>query len=77
MSRSTSPREILPLIYGLAGLPPPSTLAASDYPGYPLVMDTRWAMPWFFGLLPLAIVIFWWASRRPPKIINATQGEQS
>ena len=68
MSRSTSPREILPLIYGLAGLPPPSTLAASDYPGYPLVMDTRWAMPWFFGLLPLAIVIFWWATRRPPKI---------
>ena len=77
MSRSTSPREILPLIYGLAGLPPPSALAAPDYPGYPLVMDARWAMPWFFGLLPLAIVIFWWGSRRPPKIINVTQGEQS
>ena len=77
MSRSTSPREILPLIYGLAGLPPPSALAAPDYPGYPLVMDARWAMPWFFGLLPLAIVIFWWRSRRPPKIIYVTQGEQS
>jgi hypothetical protein len=77
MSRSTSPREILPLIYGLAGLSPPSALAAPDYPGYPLVMDARWAMPWFFGLLPLAVVIFWWGSRRPPKIINVTQGEQS
>jgi len=77
MSRSTSPREILPLIYGLAGLPPPAPLAALDYPGYPLVMDARWSMPWFFGLLPLAIVIFWWLSRRPPKIIYVTQGEQS
>jgi hypothetical protein len=77
MSRSTSPREILPLIYGLAGIPPPSTLAASGYPGYPLVMDTRWAMPWLFGLLPLAIAIFWWLSRRPPKIIYVTPGEQS
>ena len=71
MSRSTSPREILPLIYGLAGVPPPSALSAPDYPGYPLVMDARWAAPWFFGLLPLAIIICWWHSRRPPKIITS------
>jgi ABC-2 type transport system permease protein len=76
MSRSTSPREILPLIYGLAGVPPPSVLAAPDYPGYPLVLAASWARPWFFGLLPLAIVIFWWLSRRPPEIILVTQGEQ-
>ena len=77
MSRSTSPREILPLIYGLAGVPPPAALSAPDYPGYPLVLDARWAAPWFFGLLPLAIIICWWQSRRPPKITHLTEGEQS
>ena len=77
MSRSTSPREILPLIYGLAGLPSSSPLSAPDYPGYPLVLGARWAAPWFFGLLPLAIIICWWQSRRPPKIIHLTEGEQS
>src|SRR5262249_39191519 len=36
VSRSTSPREILPLIYGLAGVPPPAAAAGADYPGHPL-----------------------------------------
>src|SRR5262249_39453608 len=38
-SRSTSHREILPLLYGLAGVPAPTPIPGEDYPGYPLVTD--------------------------------------
>ena len=38
-SRSTSHREILPLLYELAGRPIPAPVAGEDYPGYPLVAD--------------------------------------
>jgi len=67
-SRSTSHREILPLIYALAGRPIPEPVAGEDYPGYPLVADASAALAWFLGGLPLLIVIAWWRSRRPPKI---------
>jgi ABC-2 type transport system permease protein len=67
-SRSTSHREILPLLYGLAGTPPPPPAPGDDYPGYPLVAKPEAALFWFFGVLPLAIVIAWWRSRRPPSI---------
>ena len=68
ISRSTSPREILPLVYGLAGVPAPTVSAADEYPGYPLVADGYAALPWFFGGLPLTIVWAWWYARRPPRI---------
>jgi ABC-2 type transport system permease protein len=67
-SRSTSPREILPLIYALAGRPNPEPIAGQEYPGYPLLADGSLALAWFFGGLPLLIVIAWWRSRRPPQI---------
>ena len=67
-SRSTSHREILPLLYGLAGTPPPPPAPGDDYPGYPLVARPETALFWFFGALPLAIAIAWWRSRRPPSI---------
>jgi hypothetical protein len=67
-SRSTSPREILPLIYALAERPNPEPIAGQDYPGYPLLADGSPALAWFFGGLPLLIVIGWWWSRRPPQI---------
>jgi hypothetical protein len=67
-SRSTSPREILPLLYALAGKPIPPPGTGEEYPGYPLVADGRWTLPWFLGGLPLLIVIAWWRSRRPPQI---------
>ena len=51
------PREILPLLYELAGRPVPPPLAGEDYPGYPLVADARPALLWFFGGLPLLIVL--------------------
>src|SRR5215470_4942606 len=65
-SRSTSPREILPLIYGLAGLQPPAPIASAEFPGYPLVTDSTFALLWFLAILPILIVLAWWRSRRLP-----------
>jgi hypothetical protein len=71
VSRSTSPREILPILYGLAGVSPPAPAPGSDYPGYPLVAGRRVAVLWFFVGLPLCIALAWWWSRRLPKPITA------
>jgi ABC-2 type transport system permease protein len=67
-SRSTSHREILPLIYALAGRPIPTPVGGEGYPGYPLPANASPALLWFLGGLPLLIVIAWWWSRRPPQI---------
>jgi len=67
-SRSTSHREALPLLYGLAGIPVPTPQTGEDYPGYPLVTDGWIALPWFFVALPLFIAVAWWWSRRAPHI---------
>ena len=69
-SRSTSPREILPLLYGLADAPLPAPSAAFDYPGYPFVSSGGVALIWFFGGLPLLIVVLWWRRRRPPSLAH-------
>jgi ABC-type transport system involved in multi-copper enzyme maturation permease subunit len=64
-SRSTSPEEVLPLLYGLAGV----TVAAESaqtYPGYPLQADSSLAAVWFYGALPLLLATFWWRLRRRP-----------
>jgi len=68
VSRSTSPREILPLIYGLAGVPPPVAAPGDDFSGFPLIADATMALAWFFAALPLAIVLAWHAVRRPRRI---------
>jgi ABC-2 family transporter len=65
-SSSTSPREILPLLYGLAGVQSPPPVSAGEYPGYPLMANGYVALPWFFGGLPLLIGLGWWWHRRPP-----------
>jgi hypothetical protein len=67
-TRSNSPREILPLLYGLAGIPAPLPGPGDGYAGYPLVAEGESALFWFFGALPLSIAIAWWWSRRPPRI---------
>jgi ABC-2 type transport system permease protein len=66
ISRSTSPREILPLLYGLAGVSRPAPASGGDYPGYPLIARGEIALLWFFGGLPLCIALVWWRSRRLP-----------
>src|SRR6266478_4065519 len=65
-SRSTSPREVLPLIYGLAGVPPPAPIPSAEFPGYPLVADGAFSLLWFLAVLPSLIVLAWWRSRRLP-----------
>jgi ABC-2 type transport system permease protein len=65
-SRSTSPREILPLIYGLAGVQPPAPIPSAEFPGYPLVVDGALSLLWFLAVLPTLIVLAWWCSRRLP-----------
>jgi len=67
-SRSTSHREALPVLYELAGRPPPTPIAGEDYPGYPLVAEAQGTLPWFFAVLPLSIVMTWWWISRPPRI---------
>ena len=66
ISRSTSPREILPVLYGLAGTSRPAPAPGGDYPGYPLIVRAEVALLWFFGGLPLCIALVWWRSRRLP-----------
>ena len=67
-SRSTSHREALPLLYGLAGKPIPTPIPGEDYPGYPLIAGGELTLLWFFGALPLLIAITWWWSCRVPRI---------
>jgi ABC-2 type transport system permease protein len=67
-SRSTSPREVLPLLYGLAQVPVPTATTADEYPGYPCVANGQAALAWFCGGVPLLIMLTWWRSRRPPPI---------
>ena len=68
-SRSTSHREALPLLYGLAAIPVPTPQTGEEYPGYPLVADGWIALPWFFVALPLLIAVaWWWWCRRAPHI---------
>jgi ABC-2 type transport system permease protein len=71
VSRSTSHREILPLLYALAGVSAPSPGPGGEYPGYPLVAGPDAALFWFFGGLPLLIVLCWWWIRRPPSVDNS------
>jgi hypothetical protein len=68
VSRSTSHREVLPLLYALAGREIPRPEPDADYPGYPLNADAQPALAWFFGALPTLIACAWWWSRRPPRI---------
>jgi ABC-2 type transport system permease protein len=75
VSRSTSPQEILPMLYGLAGVSTPAPAPGSDYRGYPLVAGSQLALFWFFFGLPLCIALAWWWSRRLPKPTNTMMKE--
>jgi ABC-type transport system involved in multi-copper enzyme maturation permease subunit len=73
-SRSTSPREVLPLIYELAALEPPEPAAGGDYPGYPLIANAYAALPVFLGIVPILVLAFWfWINRAPRIWLNAVE----
>jgi len=67
-SRSTSHREVLPILYELAGRPIPPPTAGEKYPGYPLVANAQVALPWFFAALPLLVLFAWWWMSQPPRL---------
>ncbi len=62
-SRSTSPEEVLPLLWALTRTPPPPEEAGAPYPGYPLVPVDSWSGPWFMALLPALLAAFWLIQR--------------
>ncbi|MBI4742755.1 MAG: ABC transporter permease [Betaproteobacteria bacterium] len=65
-SRSSAPREILPILHGLAGVESaPAEMPV--YPGYPLVADAGAWGSWFYLGLPILILLFWWRCRRPAR----------
>ena len=65
-SRSTGEGEVLPLIYGLAGIERKAVPDRDPYPGHPLQARTDLAQVWFYGLLPLLIVSGWALAQRQP-----------
>jgi ABC-2 type transport system permease protein len=66
-SRSTGAGEVLPLIYGLAGIERMAVPERAPYPGYPLQAGTRPAEVWFYGLLPILIIAGWGLARSLPR----------
>jgi len=61
-TRSTSPREILDLLWKIAEVEIPSSQTI-HYSGYPLVASSQLAEIWFYFLLPVLIGIGWRQSR--------------
>ena len=53
-SRSTGEGEVLPLIYGLAGIERKAVPDRDPYPGYPLQARTDLAQVWFYGTFAAA-----------------------
>ena len=59
-SHSTSPEEVLPLLWNLAGVPPPAADDPATYPGYPLVVNSSWTAEWiFYALWPGLSFVGW------------------
>src|SRR5262249_38943877 len=62
-SRSTGTGEILPLLYGLAGVERKVVAPTPAYPGYPLEASPRAAEIFFYGVLPVLIMVAWAAAQ--------------
>jgi ABC-type transport system involved in multi-copper enzyme maturation permease subunit len=62
-TRSTGTGEILPLIYGLAGIERKAMPPAPIYPGYPLQTSTGAVEICFYGVLPALIIAAWVATQ--------------
>ncbi len=58
-SRSTSPEEVLPLLWSLTGTPPPPEGAEVAYGGHPLALETTPGLLWFRVLIPLLCLSLW------------------
>ena len=73
-SRSTSEREVLPLLFELAGAARPSTAGVVDYPGHPHVADARSASVWLYAGAPFLIACGWtWVRVRQGRLPTGTE----
>lgn len=68
-SRSTSLREVLPLIYELIGIAADPS-AGTGYQGHPTAADASLAAPWLYGALPAPVTLAW--RRSACALIRAT-----
>lgn len=59
ISRSTSPEEVLQVLWSLSRTAPPIEEAEVIYGGYPLVSRDRWSGIVFLLLMPLVLVLIW------------------
>ncbi len=64
MERSTIEPVVLAQIYKLTGVGPPQPGGENEFNGYPLAARPAWASLIFYGLWPLATILFWWLTRR-------------
>jgi hypothetical protein len=65
MSRSTTEEIVLEVIYGLAGIQPPTSRDDAPYRGYPLATGPKLVSLVFFALWPIMVGAAWWWTRRP------------
>ena len=59
-SRSTSPEEVLPLLWNLAAIAPPASDNPVAYPGYPLVVESSGRAEFIFNVLWPALCFAGW-----------------
>jgi hypothetical protein len=59
-SRSTSPEEVLPLLWNLAGVPSPAADDPVAYPGYPLIVNSSLLPELVFYVVWPALTILGW-----------------
>ncbi len=64
MERSTIEAVVLETIYKLASVNPPAAHETSEFPGYPLATNPRWAKAIFYLGWPLITILAWWFFRR-------------
>jgi len=64
VSRSTSPEEVLPVIFALAGVAVRNDPSPQSYAGYPLVVAHLRAWLWLYIVLPVGVFSFFVWSRR-------------
>lgn len=63
-TRSTNAIEILPIVFGLCAVLPPSAETSDEASGHPFIADPALLRIWFYGALPLVILFTWLAATR-------------
>jgi ABC-type transport system involved in multi-copper enzyme maturation permease subunit len=59
MSRSTSPEEVLQVLWSVTRTTAPPEEPELAYPGYPLIPQSRWSGPTFMFVIPSVLILLW------------------